>query len=372
MAVKKDYYEVLGVSKTASDVELKKAYRKLAMKYHPDKGGGAEAEAKFKEINEAYSVLSDATKRKNYDQFGHNGPFGAGNGPSGTGGFNYQQYGGFGQGVEFDMSDLGGFGDIFETFFGGGGRSTSRKAQKGNDIHAEIRIDFKEAVFGVEKDFNLLKMNTCSKCKGNGAEPGTTFKTCPTCHGSGQIQTQSRTIFGTFSSASICSDCFGKGKIPEKKCSKCSGEGRLKEQVTIKVKIPAGIDDAQKIRISGAGEAGKQGVPPGDLYLRVNINRDKKFSRSGFDILSEVEITFPQAALGSNVEVETVDGKLKLKIPAGTQSGKVFKLSDHGVPKLHSNKRGDHLVTVIVKTPTSLSRKQKQLLEEFDKDKSWF
>jgi molecular chaperone DnaJ len=367
---KRDYYEVLGVSKNATEAELKKAYRKLAMKHHPDKAGGPDDEAKFKEINEAYSILSDSTKRKNYDQFGHSGPFGAGNGPSG--GRSNQQYGGFGQGVEFDMSDLGGFGDIFETFFGGGGRSSSRKAQKGNDIHAEIRIDFKEAVFGIEKNFNLLKMNVCSKCRGNGAEPGTSLKTCQTCGGSGQVQTQSRTIFGTFASASVCSECHGIGKMPEKKCSKCSGQGRIKEQVAIKVKIPAGIDNGQSIRIPGSGEAGRQGIPAGDLYLRVDVSQDKRFKREGFNIFSEMEISFPQAALGTTVDIEVLDGKLKLKVPAGTQSGKVFKLTDHGIPKLNSNRRGDHLVTILVKTPTSLSRKQRQLLEEFDKDKGWF
>lgn len=369
MADKRDYYEVLGVSKNATTDELKKAYRKLALQYHPDKGGGKENEAKFKEINEAYSVLSDPEKRKAYDQFGHSGPFGAGNG-----GFNqqYQQYGGFnGQNINFDFSDLGGFGDIFETFFGGGRTSTKRKA-KGADIEANIRIDFSEAVFGTEKDFKLLKMNVCDRCKGDGAEPGVGTKTCPTCHGKGQVQTQARTVFGTFAQTSTCPECHGLGKVPEKKCSKCNGAGRVKEQVTVKVKIPAGIDNGQIIRLESKGEAAEYGGESGDLFLHVRVNPDKKFERDGFNILGKAEISFPQASLGTTVEVETIDGKVKLKIPAGTQSGKVFKLSNRGIPKLNSKSRGDHLVRVLVKTPTNLSRKQKKLLEEFDSDKGWF
>ncbi|MDD5693432.1 MAG: molecular chaperone DnaJ [Patescibacteria group bacterium] len=370
MADKRDYYEILGVSKNANNDELKKAYRKLALQHHPDKGGGKESEAKFKEINEAYSVLSDPEKRKAYDQFGHSGPFGAGNG-----GFNqqYQQYGGFnGQNINFDFSDLGGFGDIFETFFGGGGNSRSRQQNRGSDIEAEIRIDFREAVFGAEKDFKILKNNRCDRCKGDGSEPGTGQKTCPTCQGKGQVQSQSRTIFGTFAQTAICPECHGKGKISEKKCSKCGGNGRIKEQVTVKVKIPAGIDDGQSIRINGQGEAAEYGGVAGDLYLRMRVIPDKRFERDGFDIMSNSEISFPQAALGTNVEVETVDGKVILKVPAGTQSGKVFRLSNHGVPRLSGKNRGDHLVTVLVKTPTNISRKQKKLLEEFDSDKSWF
>ncbi len=369
MAEKRDYYDILGVSKTATDDEIKKAYRKLAMKHHPDRGGGKEAEEKFKEANEAYQVLSDAAKRKQYDQFGHN-PFGNG-ASAGAGG--YQQYGGFnGGGFNINMDDLGGFGDIFETFFGGGGGGRGSRTRKGADIQAEIRISFEEAVFGAEKDFSLLKMNSCDHCKGSGAEPGSGEKTCPTCYGKGQVQTEQHTIFGTFASASVCPECHGKGKVPEKKCTKCHGEGRVKEQVTIKVKIPAGVDNGQTIRVSGKGEAGEYGVPAGDLYLIVRVASDKRFVRNGFNIESETEISFPQAALGTTVEVETLEGKLTLKIPAGTQSGKVFKLSDRGVPHLNGRQRGDHLVTVIVKTPTKLSGKQKKLLEEFDNEKGWF
>jgi molecular chaperone DnaJ len=368
---KRDYYEVLGVSKTATPDEIKKSYRKMAMKYHPDKGGGKEDEEKFKEANEAYSVLSDPEKRKNYDQFGHANPNGTGNGAGG-----YQQYGGFGQGFSGfegfgDMGDLGGFGDIFETFFGGGGGGGRSRARKGADIEAEIRISFDDAVFGTEKDFNLLKMNTCDRCKGNGAEPGSGQKTCPTCHGRGQVQTEQHTIFGTFASTQVCPECHGAGKVPEKKCTKCKGEGRLREQVTVKVRIPAGVDNGQTIRVTGKGEAGEIGEQPGDLYLHVSVQPDKRFVRNKYDIENEVEITFPEAALGTTVDVTTLDGSVKLKVPAGTQSGKVFRLSSKGVPRLDGRSRGDQLVTIIVKTPTKLTSKQKKLLEDFDKG-GWF
>jgi molecular chaperone DnaJ len=367
---KRDYYDILGVARGATDADIKKAYRKMAMKYHPDKGGSKEDEEKFKEANEAYSVLSDAQKRKSYDQFGHANPGGAGNAggnPYGGG------YGGFdASGFNINMDDLGGFGDIFETFFGGGGGRGRSRVRKGADVEADMRISFEEAVFGVERDFALLKMNNCDRCHGNGAEPGSAMKTCPTCHGQGQVQTEQRTIFGTFASAQVCPECHGERQVPEKKCTKCHGEGRLKEQVEIKVKIPAGINEGQTIKISGSGEAGEHGVPAGDLYLHIKVAGDKRFVRNGYNIENEVEISFPQAALGTTVEVETIDGILKLKVSAGTQSGKVFKLIDHGVPQLHGRQRGDHLVTVIVKTPTKLSAKQKKLLEEFDGGKGWF
>jgi len=370
---KRDYYDILGVAKGATDAEIKKAYRKAAMQFHPDKGGSKEDEEKFKEANEAYSVLSDAQKRKSYDQFGHANPNGAGNG-AGAGQGQYGGFGGFGQGgYNVNMDDLGGFGDIFETFFGGGGGGRGRsRVRKGADIEAELRIEFEEAVFGVERDFALYKMNGCDRCKGSGAEPGSSHKTCPTCHGQGQVQTEQHTIFGTFASAQVCPECHGEGKVPEKKCTKCHGEGRLKEQVEIKVKIPAGINDGQTIKVAGKGEAGELGVPAGDLYLHIRVASDKRFVRDGYNIESEVEISFPQAALGTTVEVETIDGKVKLRVPAGTQSGKIFKLSDRGVPQLHGNRRGDHLVTVIVKTPTKLTGKQKKLLEEFSEGKGWF
>lgn len=370
MSEKRDYYEVLGVSKNASAEELKKAYRKAALKYHPDKGGSKEDEAKFKEVNEAYSVLSNAEKRKAYDQFGHAGP----NMGGGAGGFNWQDFqgaGGFGgSGFNINMEDLGGFGDIFGDIFGGGGGS--RRSKRGADLETSIAIDFMDVLHGTEREIVLDKYDVCDKCKGNGAEPGTSTKTCGTCNGRGQVTQQAQTMFGTFAQTVTCPTCHGMGKIPEKPCTKCHGQGRLKERKPIKVKIPAGIENGQTIKLSGMGEAGTVGVPAGDLYLTVMIKPDARFQRSGADVHSEAKISFPQAALGTEVEVETVEGKVTLKIPAGTQSGKVFKLSDRGLPQLHSSRKGSHYVTVIVETPTKLSQKQKKLLEEFQSDKSWF
>ncbi len=369
MSEKKDYYELLGLSKSATTDEIKKAYRKLALKYHPDKGGSKEDETKFKEVNEAYQTLSDPEKKKMYDQFGHAG---SRMGGGGQGGFDYGQYQqGFNQqGFNVNFDDLGGIGDIFEMFTGGS--SKSRKPKKGSDIEATISIEFSDVVNGVEREITLDKYNTCDKCNGSGAEPGTSKKTCSTCNGSGQVRREQHTMFGTFAQASICETCNGTGKVPEKPCSKCSGEGRIKDRKSIKVKIPAGIDDGQTIRMEGYGEAGPSGVPSGDLYLSIHIKSDHKFHRDGSNIFSESKISFPQAALGTTIEVETVHGDISLKIPSGTQSGKVFKLTERGLPKLHSSRKGDHFVTVIVETPSKLSGKQKKLLEEFESDKSWF
>jgi molecular chaperone DnaJ len=369
MADKKDYYELLGVSKNATKEELKKAYRKLALKYHPDKGGSKEDETKFKEANEAYSVLSDDTKRKSYDQFGHNGPRMGG----GAGGFNPNDFAqGFGgaQGFNVNFEDMGGLGDIFGDLFGGGGRS--RGPQRGSDIQTSVVIDFMDAVKGIEKEILLDKQNVCDRCKGDGAEPGSSLKTCPTCQGKGKVTQQTQTMFGTFAQTATCPTCHGQGKTPEKECSKCHGAGRLRERKPLKVKIPAGIDNGQTIRIEGAGEAGQPGAHPGDLYLSIAIRGDKRFERQGADITSEVNISFPKAALGTEVEIEAVEGNVTLKIPAGTQSGKVFRLSGRGLPQLHSSRKGDHLVTVIVETPTKLSSKQKKLLLELEDEKGWF
>jgi molecular chaperone DnaJ len=367
MPDKKDYYEVLGVGKSASTDEIKKAYRKLAHEHHPDKGTGDTA--KFKELNEAYQILSDPQKRKAYDQFGHAGPTMGG----GAGGFDWSQYqSGFGgQGFNVNMEDFGGLGDIFEMFTGSGG-GRSRRRQKGADLEAEIAIDFMDAVKGAERDITLDKYDVCDRCDGNGAEKGSSQKTCPTCHGSGNVRHEQQTMFGVFAQTAVCETCRGSGKVPDKPCEKCKGEGRIKERKPFKVKIPAGIDNGQSIRISGKGEAGPAGVPAGDLYLTVMVKPDDRFHREGINILSETEISFPEAALGTVSEVETVDGKVKLNIPAGTQSGKVFKLTDRGISDVHSERKGDHLVTVIVKTPTKLSRKQKELLSEFADAKSWF
>ncbi|MCL5093582.1 MAG: molecular chaperone DnaJ [Patescibacteria group bacterium] len=370
MANKRDYYEILGLKKSASDAEIKRAYRKLAHQYHPDKGGGDEA--KFKEVNEAYQVLSDPKKRQAYDQFGHAGPFGAGQG-AGAGGFDWSQYAG--QGFQgFDFSDLSGFGDIFETFFGGGG-ATRQKERRGVDLEMVLTIDFKDSVYGTTKDLSINKYNVCDRCKGNGAEPGSGTKTCPTCKGRGTVEIAQRTILGSFVRRETCPDCLGSGKIPEKICSKCRGEGRVKSQERIKVKIPAGIQSGQSIRLAGQGEAAPKGGKSGDLYIRIIVNPSRDFIREGHNILNTVEISFPEAALGTIAEIPTVDGPVKLKIPAGTQSGKVFKIPGKGVGYSDSSHRGDHLVTVHVKTPEKLTKKQKELLEEFQKDegkRGWF
>lgn len=370
MTEKRDYYEILGVGKSANKEELKKAYRKLALKYHPDKGGSNEDEAKFKEVNEAYSVLSDEKKRSAYDQFGHAGPRMNG----GAGGFDWNQYaqGGFNQGgFNVNFEDFGGLGDIFESMFTGGS-TRSRRTPKGADLKTSVSIDFIEAFKGVEKEIILDKYNVCSRCKGSGAEPGSEQKTCPTCGGKGQVTRQTQTMFGTFAQTAICETCKGSGKVPEKPCRECHGQGRQKERKSVKVKIPAGIDSGQTIKLSGMGEAGPAGVPAGDLYLTILIRPDRRFRREGADIFSEIKISFPKAALGAETDIETIEGKATLKIPAGTQSGKIFRLTGRGLPYLNSTRKGDHYVTVVVETPTKLSHKQKELLLEFDQDKNWF
>lgn len=366
--LKKDYYEILGVSKNASTDEIKKAYRKLAQKYHPHRNGPEASEAKMKELNEAYGILSDPQKRKAYDQFGHAEPFGAG---AGAGGFDPRQYQQGFEGFNINFEDFGGLGDIFEMFGGGGGRSR-RRAQRGADIEAGFSIDFMDAVKGSEREIVLDKYNVCEKCRGSGAEPGSGKKDCPTCGGSGQVRLERRTIFGTFAQSTMCETCNGTGRVPEKPCTKCHGAGRVREKKSVKIKIPAGIDSGQSIRVAGQGEAGPAGTKPGDLYLTVMVKEDPRFHREGSNILSEAKITFPDAALGTTVDVETVEGNVKLRVPAGTQSGKVFKLSGKGMPRPNSAGRGDHLVTVTVETPSKLSRKQRQLLEDFKNDKSWF
>ncbi|NTU98416.1 molecular chaperone DnaJ [Candidatus Falkowbacteria bacterium] len=351
----KDYYNILGVDKGASQEDIKKAFRKKAHEYHPDKPHGDEA--KFKEINEAYQALGDPDKRAQYDRFGSNFEQAQG------GGFNgFRDFSGFSQGgVEFDLNDLG---DMFGGMFGFGGGGRSRGPQKGQDLEMSVTIDFKEAVFGVERELQLKKGISCSHCHGNGAEPGSKIDTCATCNGTGRVIRVQRTILGNVQTQTTCNVCNGEGKIPSQKCKKCGGIGVIKEVVTLKVKVPAGIDHGQTIRLNGQGEAGHRGAPAGDLYLHVRITPLKGFTRDGENIHSDVEIGMVQAALGTKIEVETVDGKVTLKIPEGTQSGKVFILRGYGVPKINGRNRGDHLVRVIVKTPTNLSRKQRQLLED--------
>lgn len=360
---KRDYYEILGISKSASADEIKKAFRKLAVKYHPDKDGGDEA--KFKEINEAYEVLKDASKRQRYDQFGHAGVGGAANGSGNP----FEGFGGFnGQNINFDFGD-GGLGDIFGSFFGMGGQNRQGGGRpRGNDVAAELELTFEEAVFGVETDIKLTIDDECSHCKGTTVEPGHELKTCPTCKGSGQQTRIMNTIFGQIQQATVCDTCKGRGKVPEKVCTVCRGKGTERKNQTIKLKVPAGIDDGATIRLRERGEAVANGSK-GDLYVNIRVKPHKLFTREGSLILSEAHIGMIDAALGTQLEVETVDGPLTMKIPAGTQSGTDFKLSGHGVPSVRGGARGDHIVTIHVDIPTKLTKKQKELLMEFGGDK---
>jgi molecular chaperone DnaJ len=359
MATKRDYYEILGVGKDASADEIKKAFRKAAVEHHPDRGGD---EAKFKEINEAYEVLKDTDKRKRYDQFGHAGVGGAGGNPFGGG------FGGFGQGqnVNFDFGDLG-LGDIFSSFFGGGfagAQGGGHRQARGRDVQADIEINFEQAVFGTEVDLNLHLEDTCEHCKGTTVEPGYELKTCDECKGSGQIVNLTRTVFGNIQQVTVCPKCRGSGKVPEKACSVCRGKGTASKRQTVNLKIPAGIDDGATIRLREHGEAIANG-PKGDLYVNVHVKPHKKFTREGDLILSEEHVGMVEAALGTEIDVDTVDGAVRMKVPAGTQSGSDFKLSDHGVPHLRGNSRGAHIVTIIVDTPTKLTKQQQELLQAF-------
>ncbi|BDR65006.1 molecular chaperone DnaJ [Clostridium tetani] len=346
---KKDFYEVLGVEKGANDAEIKKAFRKLALKYHPDKNAGnKEAEERFKEINEAYQVLSDPQKRAQYDQFGTADFNGGGAGFSG-----------------FEDFDLG---DIFESFFGGGfggfGGSSRRRngPQKGPDVQYSINLTFNEAVFGVEKEVSITKSETCETCTGTGAKPGTNSKTCPKCNGSGQIKVQRNTALGSFVSVNTCDMCGGKGTIISDPCSDCKGKGTVRKQKKIKVNIPAGVDTGNVIPIRGQGEAGVNGGPPGDLYISVRVMSDPFFKRRGDDIYIDQHISFAKASLGTELKVKTIDGEVKYDIPSGTQSGTVFRLKGKGVPHVNGRGRGDQYVNIIVDIPKSLNQKQKEAL----------
>jgi molecular chaperone DnaJ len=363
---KRDYYEVLGVGKDASADEIKKAFRQAAIKHHPDKEGGDEA--KFKEVNEAYEVLKDPSKRQRYDQFGHAGvgSSAASDGNPFGGGFN-------GQNVNFDFGDLG-LGDIFESFFGGGKRGQGRSGQqRGRDVEARVEIGFEAAVFGTEEELHLNLEDTCEHCKGKTVEPGYELKNCDTCNGSGQVVRVMRTIFGNIQQATPCPTCKGTGKVPEKVCTVCHGKGTQVGKQRIMLKVPAGIDDGATIRLREHGEAVANG-PKGDLYVHIRVKAHKKFTREGDLILSEEHITMVQAALGTEIDVDTVDGKVRMKVPAGTQSGADFKLSGHGVTHLQKETRGAHIVSIVVDTPTKLSKRQKELLEEFGKSekKGWW
>ncbi len=362
MADKRDYYEVLGVDKSASEDELKKAYRKAAKKYHPDLNPGDEAAEKaFKEVNEAYEVLSDSEKRARYDQFGHAGVdpnFGAGGGGYGGGGF-----GGFG--------DFGDIGDIFSSFFGGGFGGGSRRAnpnapRRGNDTAASVVISFEEAAKGCKKNIKVTKIDACPDCNGTGAEKGTTVKTCPVCHGSGQVAATQRTPFGVIQTQQVCNHCHGNGKIIDSPCKNCKGKGRIRHTVEKTVDIPAGIDDGQVISVRGGGDSGINGGPSGDLRINVNVRPHPIFERDGYDIYCEIPITFTQAALGAEITVPTLDGKVKFTIHEGTQPGDEFKLKGKGVQRLNYSGKGDQYVKIVVEVPKDLSKTQKEALKQFD------
>ena len=359
MAQKRDYYEVLGVDKSADDATIKKAYRNLAKKYHPDLNpDNKEAEKKFKEVNEAYEVLSDSEKKARYDQFGHAGVdpnFGAG-GAGGGSPFG----GGFG-----DFGDI--FSDLFGGAFGGSRRSNPNAPRRGADTAARITISFEEAAKGCQKTIKVTHIENCSACGGSGAKNGTSPKTCPHCHGSGQEVVQQRTPFGVMQTQRPCSHCGGKGKIIEHPCEKCSGKGKVRITREQTVNIPAGIDDMQVLNVRGQGDAGSNGGPNGDLRIEVNVRPHPIFERDGFDVYVEVPVTFVQASLGAEISVPTLDGKVKFKIHEGTQSGDEFKLAGKGIKRINSSGRGNQYVKINVEIPRNLSKEQKELLKQFDK-----
>jgi molecular chaperone DnaJ len=344
---KRDYYEILGVQRGADDATLKRAFRKMARQYHPDVNREPGAEESFKEVGEAYEVLTDPQKRALYDQYGHAGV----NGAAGA------DFGGFGS-----------FADIFEQFgsiFGGAGGTAGRRGpQRGSDLRYDLTITFEEAIFGCEKELSIPRWETCAHCAGKGAEPNSELKRCPQCNGTGEMRRVQQSFFGQFVNVTVCARCKGEGQIISTPCKECKGEGRLHATKQITVKIPPGVDNDQQIRLTGEGESGPRGGSPGNLYVVLNVKPHAHFKRDGADIHLELPITFPQAAIGDHVEVATIDGVEKLTIPAGTQTGRQFRLRDKGVPRLRSMGRGDQFVTVTVRTPGSLSARERELYEE--------
>ncbi|WP_203288130.1 molecular chaperone DnaJ [Metabacillus sp. cB07] len=343
---KRDYYEVLGVSKSASKDEMKKAYRKLSKKYHPDINKEADASDKFKEITEAYEVLSDDQKRAQYDQFGHADP---------NQGFGSSDFGG----------GFGGFDDIFSSIFGGGRRRDPNAPRQGADLQYTMTIAFEEAVFGKETTIEIPREETCDTCDGSGAKPGTKPETCSHCSGSGQLNVEQNTPFGRIVNRRVCHYCSGTGKQIKHKCSTCGGAGKVQKRKKISVKIPAGVDDGQQLRVSGQGEPGVNGGPAGDLYVVFNVRPHEFFERNGDDIYCEMPLTFAQAALGDEIEVPTLHGKVKLKVPAGTQTGTKFRMKGKGVANVRGYGQGDQHIVIRVLTPTNINEKQKELLREF-------
>ncbi|MGD1901902.1 MAG: molecular chaperone DnaJ [Geitlerinemataceae cyanobacterium] len=353
-----DYYELLGVSRSADKDEIKRAYRRLARKYHPDVNKDEGAEEKFKEINRAYEVLSEPDVRARYDRFGEAGVSGAG--AAGAGGFQ-------------DMGDMGGFADIFESFFGGfGGAAGAQQQQqarrrngpvRGDDLRLDLKLDFKEAVFGGEKEIRISHLETCETCSGTGAKPGTRPTSCSTCNGSGQVRRATRTPFGSFTQVSVCPTCNGTGQVIEDKCSACAGKGQKQVTKKLKITIPAGVDNGTRLRVQSEGDAGKRNGPPGDLYVYLFVNEDSKFQREGIDVMSSISIGYLQAILGCKLPVETVDGEVEVEIPAGTQPGRVITLEGNGVPRLGNPvSRGDHRITVSIDIPTKISSEERELL----------
>ena len=357
MAEKRDYYEVLGVQKGATGEDIKKAYRKLALKYHPDRiPDNKEAEEKFKEAAEAYEVLSNDDKRARYDQFGHAGVdpnAAAGQGPFGGG------FGGFG--------DFGDLGDIFGSFFGGGASRSARQngPRRGENVGVRLELTFEEAAFGCEKEVTVERIEQCDTCHGSGAAPGTSPETCPTCHGSGQVQQRRQTPMGVFATTGPCPTCGGKGKIVKTPCDHCGGNGQVRRRKTVKVNIPAGIDDGQTVSLRSQGHAGKNSGPAGDLLLVISIAPHEIFKRDGIHVYMDAPITFTQAVLGGELEIPTIDGKVKYEIPEGTQTGTTFRLRGKGIPQVNGRGRGDQYVTVYIETPRNLNKEQKDALKKF-------
>ncbi|MEO0532455.1 MAG: molecular chaperone DnaJ [Cyanobacteria bacterium P01_A01_bin.123] len=349
----RDYYEILGVSRNADQDELKRGYRRLARKYHPDVNKEDGAEERFKEINRAYEVLSEPEVRARYDRFGEAGVGSA----AGSAGFQ-------------DFGDMGGFADIFESFFsgfsGGAGQSTRRRGPaRGDDLRLDLRLDFKEAIFGGEKEIKINHLETCKTCEGSGAKAGTRPKTCATCGGSGQVRRATRTPFGSFTQVSACPTCNGTGEVIEDRCETCGGSGQKEETKKLKITVPKGVDNGTRLRVSGEGDAGMRGGPAGDLYVYLFVNEDASFKRDGINILSDLKISYLQAILGCRLKVETVDGPVELQIPPGTQPNTVLTLENHGVPRLGNPvSRGDHLITVLIDIPTRVRPEERELLEQ--------
>jgi len=350
----RDYYEILGVAKNADKEEIKRAYRRLARKYHPDVNKEPGAEDRFKEVSRAYEVLSEPETRARYDRFGEAGISGAG-----AAGFQ-------------DFGDMGGFADIFESFFSGfaggggmGGQPRRRGPVRGDDLRLDLKLEFREAIFGGEKEIRINHMETCHTCEGSGAKPGTRPQTCGTCGGSGQVRRATRTPFGSFTQVSVCPACGGQGQVIEDKCDDCGGSGQKQVKKKLKITIPAGVDSGTRLRVSGEGDAGQRGGPPGDLYVYLFVNEDSEFARDGINILSQIKISYLQAILGCQLEVQTVEGPEELVIPGGTQPGTVLTLEGRGVPRLgNAVSRGDHLITVQVDIPSRVGGKEKELLQQ--------